>query len=190
MVYTLPFLQCVGRVGWARVPTFYFGVKVMQSSSIVERIEKIAADGAKANGVEYVHSEIVGSKRNMTVRIYIDKPEGVTIEDCSNVSRSIEAVIDADDFIPSSYVLEVSSPGLDRPLFSIQDFEKFAGKKAKVKTSAPINGQSNFNGRIVGVESEEISFEDKTNGMVMIPFSIVEKANLRVDLSEEFKKKR
>lgn len=162
----------------------------MQRDSISERIEKIATEGAKENGVEYLHAEIVGSKRNMTVRIYIDKPEGVTIEDCSNVSRSIEAVIDAEDFIPSSYVLEVSSPGLDRPLFRIDDFEKYAGKKAKVKTSSPISGQSNFNGRIIGVEGDEITFEDTANGEVRIPFAAVAKANLKVDLAEELKKKR
>ena len=172
------------------VPTFYFGFKTMQRDPIAEQIDKIAAQAAKENGVEFVHSEIVGSKRNMTVRIYIDKPEGVTLEDCSTVSRAIEAVIDEDDFMPSSYVLEVSSPGLERPLFSIQDFEKFTGKKAKVKTSEAIGGQANFNGRINAVEDSEIVFEDKTNGTVRIPFDKVAKANLKVDLSEEFKKKR
>ena len=172
------------------MPTFYFGFKAMQRDSIAERIDSIAFEAAKEHGVEFVHSEIVGSKRNMTVRIYIDKPEGVTIEDCSTVSRSVEAVIDAEDFIPSSYVLEVSSPGLDRPLFHIKDFERYTGSKAKVKTAEAINGQSNFNGRIVAVDGEEIEFEDKTNGMVRIPFDKVEKANLKVDLSEEFKKKR
>lgn len=161
-----------------------------RNDPIAERIDKIAADAADANGVEFVHSEIAGSKRNMTVRIYIDKPKGVTLEDCSLVSKAIEAVIDADDFIPSPYVLEVSSPGLERPLFSIQDFEKFAGKKAKVKTSEAISGQANFNGVIDAVEGAEIVFEDKTHGTVRIPFDKVVKANLRVDLSEEFKKKR
>jgi ribosome maturation factor RimP len=162
----------------------------MQADSIVERIDKIATQAASENGVEFVHSEIVGSKRNMTVRIYIDKPQGVTLEDCSMVSRAIEAVIDAEDFIPSSYVLEVSSPGLERPLFSIKDFEKFVGKTAKVKTSQSIGGQANFNGRINAVEGGEIIFVDKTNGEVRIPFDKVAKANLKVDLSEEFKKKR
>ncbi len=172
------------------VPTFYFGFKAMQRNPLVERIDKIATQAAKENDVEFVHSEIVGNKRNMTVRIYIDKPKGVTLEDCSNVSRAIEAVIDADDFIPSPYVLEVSSPGLERPLFSLQDFEKFVGKKAKVKTSDAIAGQVNFNGRITAVEKAEIVFEDKTNGTVRIPFDRVTKANLRVDLTDEFKKKR
>ncbi len=172
------------------VPTFYFGFKVMQRDSIAERFDQIATQAANENSVDFVHAEIVGSKRNMTVRIYIDKSEGVTIEDCSLVSRAIEAVVDAEDFIPASYVLEVSSPGLDRPLFSVEDFEKNVGKKAKVKAIESINGQANFNGRIVAVEDSEILFDDKTNGSVRIPFEKVEKANLRVDLSEEFKKKR
>jgi ribosome maturation factor RimP len=172
------------------VPTFYFGFKTMQQGSIVERIDKIAADAAKQNGVEFVHSEIVGSRRNAVVRVYIDKPEGVTIEDCSAVSRAVEEVMDAEDFMPAAYVLEISSPGLERPLLSIQDFERFAGKKAKVKTVEPINGQANFSGRIAQVEASEIVFEDKTNGTVRIPFDKVAKANLKVDLAEEFKKKR
>ena len=172
------------------VPTFYFGFKAMQQQSIAEKIDKIAAAAAKENGVEFVHSEILGSKRNMTVRIYIDKPEGVTIEDCSTVSHAVEAVIDADDFIPSAYVLEISSPGLERKLFSLGDFEKFAGKKAKVKTTEPIDDQANFSGQIVGVEGSVIVFDDKTTGTVRIPFDKVSKANLKVDLAEEFKKKR
>ena len=172
------------------MPTFYFGFKAMQRDPIAERIDKIADKAARENGVEFVHSEIVGNKRNRTVRIYIDKPEGVTIEDCANVSRTVEAVVDEDDFIPSAYVLEVSSPGIERRLITLKDFEKFAGKKAKIKTADPINGQANFNGRIVSVEGAEILFEDKTNGPVRIPFDAVEKANLKVDLAEEFKKKR
>ena len=179
------------RTSWVGlVPTFYFGLKTMARDPIAERIDKIAIKAAADNGVEFVHSEIVGSKRNMTVRIYIDKPQGVTLEDCSTVSRAIEDVIDADDFIPTPYVLEVSSPGLERPLFSIQDFVKFTGKKAKVKTSEAVDGQTHFTGLIASVEDSEIVFEDKTNGTVRIPFDKVAKANLKVDLSEEFKKKR
>jgi len=162
----------------------------MQTDAIAERVGSIAARAAEASGVEFVHSEIAGSKRNMTVRIYIDKPGGVTIEDCSSVSRAIEDVMDAEDFIPAAYVLEVSSPGLERGLFNLADFQKFSGKKAKVKTGDPIEGQSNFNGRIMSVEDEEIVFDDRTSGTVRIPFKSVERANLKVDLTEEFKKKR
>lgn len=175
-------------VGFA--PTFYFGFKTMEQASVAERIEKIAAAATEKNGLEFVHSEIAGTKRNMTVRVFIDKPEGVTIEDCTTVSHAIEEVLDADDFIPSAYVLEVSSPGLERGLYSVADFERFAGNKAKIKTSAPLNGQSNFNGRINAVEGEEIVFEDRTSGALRIPFDSIDKANLKVDLEEEFKKRR
>ena len=172
------------------MPTFYFGFKTMLDRSIVERIDKIAGKAARENGVEFVHAEIVGNRGNMTVRIFIDKPEGVSIDDCSTVSRAVEEVIDAEDFIPTAYVLEVSSPGLDRPLFKLADFERFVGKKAKVKTVEAINGQANFNGRIESVDGDEIVFEDRTSGSVRIPFKEVAKANLKVDLADELKKKR
>lgn len=159
----------------------------MDKHSINERIRGIAASVANEAGVEFVHSEIVGSSRNLTIRIYIDKPEGVTIDDCSDLSRRVEAILDADDFIPSSYVLEVSSPGLERELYSLLDFERFAGHKARVKTRAAIDGQRNFSGKIVEVVDGNIVFEDKTHGVVRLPFSSVAKANLKIDLEEAFK---
>lgn len=175
-------------VGFA--PTFYFGGITMENHSIEEGIRRIAADVAAEIGVEFVHAEIAGAKRSYTVRIFIDKPEGVNIEDCSVYSKRIEEVLDADDFIPSAYLLEVSSPGLERGLYSIGDFEKFIGEKAKVKTDAAVNGQKVFIGRIAGIDENEIIFEDKTNGTVRFPHGSVSKANLRVDLEKEFKKKR
>ena len=161
----------------------------MELTPIAVRIEKIAAEAAAKFGIDFVHAEVVGAKRNMTVRVYVDKPGGVTLDDCSAVSRAIEEVLDADDFIPAAYVLEVSSPGLERGLYSIQDFEKFAGKKAKVRTADEIDGQTYFNGRIVSVENGEIIFDDKTKGSLPIRFENIVKANLRVDLAEEFKKR-
>ncbi|HSU26318.1 MAG TPA: ribosome maturation factor RimP [Pyrinomonadaceae bacterium] len=156
---------------------------------VAERIDEIAAKAAAENGVQFVHSEIAGVKRNMTVRVFIDKEGGVSIDDCTAVSHSMEAVLDADDFIPAAYVLEVSSPGIERGLYSLDDYRRFAGKKAKIKADAGIKGQSNFTGRIVEVEGDEVIFDDKTSGTVRIPFSHIEKANLRVDLAEEFKRR-
>lgn len=162
----------------------------MDKQAIESRIRSIAEAAAADNGVELVHTEFAGAKKSLTLRIYIDKPGGVSIEDCTAVSHSVEAALDADDFIPDPYLLEVSSPGLERGLYSEADFAKFAGSKAKVRTSEPIGGQSNFSGRIVSVADGEVAFEDKTSGLVTIPYASVAKANLRVDLSEEFKKKR
>lgn len=174
-------------VGFA--PTFYFGLKTMENGSIEGSIRRIAEEAAGVSGVEFVHAEVVGSKRNLTVRVYIDKPDGVTLEDCSAVSKRMEATLDADDFIPSAYLLEVSSPGLERDLYSIADFTRFIGQRVKVKLAIAVDGQKVVIGRIAAVEDGEIVIEEKTRGMVRFPYADVSKANLRVDLEQEFKKR-
>ena len=161
----------------------------MSNSSIADKVRSIAENVTKNEDLELVHVEVAGTPRKPTVRIFIDKPGGVTVENCSAVSHQVEAVLDAEDFIPSAYLLEVSSPGIERELYNLEDFKKFTGQKAKVKTNAPINGQRNFSGRITGIEDGEIIFEDKTNGAVRFPYSAVTKARLEIDFEEEFKKK-
>jgi ribosome maturation factor RimP len=162
----------------------------MDKYLITERIEKIAAQVADANGVELVHLEVAGTKRDAVVRVYIDKEGGVMLDDCSLVSRGIEEVLDAEDFILSRYVLEVSSPGIERQLYSLGDFVKVAGQSAKVKLKTAIEGQKTFVGIIHEVDSDRISIEDRTKGKVVFHFSDVEKANLKIDLSKEFGKNR
>lgn len=158
------------------------------TGSIGERVEKIAASVTERFGIEFVHCQIAGSKRNPTVRLIIDKPGGVTLEDCSRVSRDVEAVLDKDDFIPTAYVLEVSSPGIERELYKLADFERFSGQNARIKTAQPIGGQRNFAGRIAAVANGEIEFEDRTSGVVRIPYDLISKANLMADLTVDFKK--
>jgi ribosome maturation factor RimP len=166
---------------------FLFWLKTMSNHTISEQIRAVAVRITEENSLEFVHSEVLGSKRNPVVRIYIDKPGGVTHQDCSTVSRQIEAVLDAEDYVGSAYVLEVSSPGLERDLYNLKDFEKFSGNLARVKTVEPIDGQKNFRGRILKVEGEEIIFADKTRGEVRFPYSAVAKANLEIDLEQELK---
>ncbi|CAN5234309.1 ribosome maturation factor RimP [soil metagenome] len=160
----------------------------MRKDSIEERIREIAAGIAAESNLELVQVETAGSKQNPTIRVFIDKPNGVSHEDCVNVSRQIEAVLDSDDSITPTYMLEVSSPGLERELYSLKDFEKFAGNLAKVKTVTAINGQKHFRGRIIGIKGEEILFNDKTNGELSFPFNAVAKANLEIDLEAELKR--
>ena len=160
----------------------------MSKATNTEKIEAIAARVATENNLELVHVDVLGAQKSPTVRIFIDKEGGVTHEDCSLVSRQVGMVLDAEDFISSAYLLEVSSPGLERQLYSLKDFEKFAGHLAKVKTYKPINGQRNFRGRIKTVEAEEIVFDDKTRGEVRFPFDAVAKANLEIDIEEEFRR--
>ena len=170
-------------------PTFYFGRQTDLMKQLVdERIKEIAARVTEESNLELVHTQIVGASRSLTVRVFIDKTGGITHDDCSLVSRKLDAILDAEDFIPGNYLLEVSSPGLERELYSLKDFEKFAGSLAKVKTHQPIDGQKNFRGRIGTVENEEIVFEDKTKGTVRFPFSAVAKANLEIDLEQELKR--
>ncbi len=157
-------------------------------NSIDEHIRKTAESAAAECGLELVHAETVGTNKNLSVRVFIDKPGGVTHDDCANVTREMEKILDAEDLIPLSYTLEVSSPGIERGLYKLKDFEKFAGNLAKVKVSQSINGQKNFRGRIIGLEGEKIKLDDKTNGIVLIPFSAVSKANLEIDLEEELKR--
>jgi ribosome maturation factor RimP len=152
---------------------------------IDEKVQESAVRIAEENNLELVRAETVGTIANLTVRVFIDKPEGVTHEDCAAVSRQLGEIFDAEDFIPSSYLLEVSSPGIERGLYNLKDFEKFAGKLAKVKTNVAFGGQRNFRGRIAEIDGDEIVFEDKTKGAVRFPYSAVVKANLEIDLEEE-----
>ena len=161
----------------------------MQSRSIEERIKEIAKKATADNGVEFVHLELAGTKRNQVVRVFADKEGGINIEDCSKVSRSIEAEMDADDFMPGTYVLEVSSPGLDRELYSLADFGRFAGNLAKVKMRPDFEGPKSLNGTIVSVLDGDIVFDDRTAGTLTIPYASVAKANLKVDIGRELNKK-
>jgi len=155
--------------------------------SLVAEISAIASGVAEDRKVELVHVEMLGSKRDSVVRIFIDKPEGVTLDDCTNFSHSIEAVLDARDIVPGTYTLEISSPGIERQLFSTADFQRFDGELAKVALSKELDGQKNFVGYIRGVEGSKISFEDRTKGLVKFDHSEIKKANLKIDLGKELK---
>jgi ribosome maturation factor RimP len=162
-------------------------VAAMDKESLHSRLRSIAEDAAGKSGIELVHLEVAGTKRDAVVRIYIDKEGGVTLDDCSKVSRDVEEVLDEEDIIPSRYVLEVSSPGIERELYSLRDFEKFAGHLIKVKAKEAVNGQKTFVGNLVGVNGQEITIEERTVGMLSLDYSNIEKANLKIDLSQEFK---
>ena len=159
----------------------------MGSSSVEDRVQAIAERVAIDNGLELVHAEVAGPDNKPIVRIFIDKPTGVTHEDCSQVSLHVGTILDVEDFIHSSYVLEVSSPGLERGLYKREDYERFAGSLAKLRTRRPINGQRNFRGRLLGIDGAEVLFEDRTSGQVRIGLESIAKANLEFDANEEFR---
>jgi len=160
----------------------------MGSSSVEDRVQAIAERVAVDHGLELVHTEVAGPDNKPIVRIFIDKPNGVTHQDCSEVSLHVGTVLDVEDFIHASYTLEVSSPGLERGLYKRQDYERFAGSLARLRTRAPINGQRNFRGRLLGIDGEEVLFEDRSSGQVKVPLDSVAKANLELNVEEEFRR--
>jgi ribosome maturation factor RimP len=160
----------------------------VSAGSIAERVREIAERVCIDNGLELVHAETAGPDGKPILRIFIDKPEGVTHEDCAAISLHLGTILDVEDFIHSPYTLEVSSPGLERGLYKRADYERFAGHPAKLRANRAINGQRNFRGRITRLEGDQIVFEDKTSGRVIIPLEAVAKANLEIDVEEEFRR--
>jgi ribosome maturation factor RimP len=114
------------------------------------------------------------------MRVYIDKDKGISLDDCERVSREIEALLDVEDPIPYSYTLEVSSPGLDRPLRNPEDFKRFSGRRARVTTSSPIKNQTFFIGEIIEAGDNDIVLLLPKNKKVTIPHERISRARLEV----------
>ena len=146
---------------------------------ILEIIERVT----KRENLELVHAEMVGG-RNAVLRIYIDKPGGVTHDDCAKVSDQVGLIVDVEDLIPHQYVLEVSSPGLDRGLYKPEDYERFAGLPTHIKLFAPINGQRNFHGTLVGLDREGglvALVDDETGKRHRLPLDQITKAYVEIE---------
>jgi ribosome maturation factor RimP len=140
-------------------------------------IERVTA----REGLELVHWEAVGPRNHFMLRIYIDKPGGVTHGDCELVSNQVGTLLDVEDLIPHSYTLEVSSPGIERGLYKRADYERFAGSRVKLRTSEAINGQRNFRGKLVGISDDTVSLEADGVGLVEIPLESIAKANIEYE---------
>lgn len=162
----------------------------MDSGPVADRIVEIAEQVAIDHGLELVHVEVAGPEGHPIVRLFIDKPGGVTHDDCSEVSTQMGTVMDVEDFIHSPYTLEVSSPGLERGLYKPADYERFAGSAAKIKSRTAVNNQRNFRGRIVGFADGQVIFDDRTSGRVQLPIEAIAKANLEIDVENEFRQAR
>lgn len=126
-------------------------------------------------GYELVGVEFDGHQR--TLRVYIDRLEGITLDDCSAVSYQLSGVLDVEDPIPGRYQLEVSSPGMDRPLFTRAHFERFAGEVVRLQLNRPLDGRRRFKARLQGVEGDEILLQDEDK-LIRIPYESIEKARL------------
>ncbi|HWD99934.1 MAG TPA: ribosome maturation factor RimP [Bryobacteraceae bacterium] len=159
----------------------------MNRKQAVEKIEEIAERVARPEGIEIVEIELKGSGRNQLLRIFIDRPEGVSHADCEFISQQVSAILDVEDPIPGSYSLEVSSPGLERKLRKWEDWPRFTGKKAKVVLKEPAQdnqGRDNlkhFEGLISRAENHTVTVELSGGREVNFPFEQIERANLKFE---------
>ncbi|HYG85286.1 MAG TPA: ribosome maturation factor RimP [Azospirillum sp.] len=142
------------------------------------RIEQIITPSVEALGYEIVRVLLLGGQRP-TLQIMAERTDGapMTVEDCADISRSVSALLDVEDPIAGAYTLEVSSPGLDRPLTRLKDFERFAGFTAKLETRLAIDGRKRFKGMLKGVEGEDIIL-DAEGGPARVTFDNVLRAKL------------
>jgi ribosome maturation factor RimP len=145
--------------------------------AITDQVEKLIEPAVESLGYELVGVEYIQGGSDPILRIYIDAEQGIMIEDCERVSHQVSGVLDVEDPIRSAYLLEVSSPGFDRPLFKARDFERFAGARAKIVMKLPVDGRRNFTGELQGVEDGNILIE--VDGEVYaLPLAKVAKARL------------
>lgn len=149
------------------------------TNPIVAKVEEIARRVAESLGLELVEVEVKGGGSARVVRIFIDKPDGVTHADCEEVSLQAGTILDVEEVIPGGqYTLEVSSPGVERKLKKIQDFERFQGKKAKVFLAEPIDNSKRWEGVIAAVEGDRIRLEAQGGQVVEFSLNQVDRANL------------
>ncbi len=151
-----------------------------KEEGVAERVTSLILPVIKGAGMELVDLEYRKEGTGWILRLFIDKEGGVTLDNCTDISKEVDAILDAEDIVPHEYNLEVSSPGLNRPLKMEQDFKRFIGKLAKIKTFEVIGGSRNFKGRIVGCENGIVALN--VDGVVQeIPVIKMAKANLEYE---------
>ena len=152
------------------------------------QVRAIAERVAASRGLEIWDIQSRRETSGHVVRVFIDRPgpaatpeESVSIEDCEQVNREMSTILDVEDPLPFAYTLEVSSPGLDRPLRSVADYQRFAGRLAKVVVSEPVDRQKAFEGHLRGTEGDEVLLEASNGRMHRLPFRLITRGRLEVE---------
>jgi len=157
-------------------------------ASVVEQVRSVAIRVAASYGLEIFDVQFRREAPGMILRVQIDRPgpaasaeESVSVEDCARVSRDLSAILDVEDVVPTAYTLEVSSPGLDRPLRRPDDYRRFAGRRAKVVVRERVDGQGFFKGRLGGVDGAEVVIEADDGRTHRVPLNLITRAHLEVE---------
>jgi ribosome maturation factor RimP len=151
----------------------------MDKSPREKKIERIITPTAESMGYEIVRIMLIGAGKP-TLQVMAEKPDGsMPVDDCGRLSQAISAVLDVENVMEGAYFLEVSSPGIDRPLTRLKDFEKYAGYEAKIEIDPAQNGRKRFKGRLKGVQGDDVVvIDDEQHGPAALPFDIIQKAKL------------
>jgi len=158
------------------------GMPAAEKLDLLNRITELGEQAARGTPIEIVEIELKGGGKARLLRVYIDKPGGVTHGDCEIISERLGSLLDQDDAIPGeSYTLEVSSPGVERKLTRARDFERVIGQKVRITTREPIEGSKRFEGKLTGFASGTLDLELAPNHLVRVPLEQVEKANLKFE---------
>ena len=152
-----------------------------------ERLTRLIEPALEALGYELVLLEFSTGLRSGTLRLYIDRPEGIALEDCEAVSREIAALLDVEDPIQKAYQLEVSSPGLDRPLVKPEHYQRFLGEKVRLQLLAPVSGRKRLLGTLLSIEAGQVAVE--VDGQRFeVALTDIDRARLVPDYAREFSK--
>jgi len=146
-------------------------------SSKLEQLQALLAPVVEALGYQCWGVEFISQGRHSLLRVYIDHPNGILIDDCEKVSRQISGVLDVEDPISGEYTLEVSSPGMDRPLFTLEQFAAHVGAQVKIRLRSPYEGRRNFQGVLRGVEEQDVVVQ-VDNHEYLLPIESIDKANI------------
>ncbi len=126
-----------------------------------EALYRLAGPVVESLGYELVGIELLPQPRGSLLRVYIDRPGGVTLDDCERVSHQLSGVFEVEEPVRGPYTLEISSPGFDRPLFRLEDFERFAGRRVRIRMQVPRAGRRKYTGVIVGIEGDEVVLDEE-----------------------------
>jgi ribosome maturation factor RimP len=155
-----------------------------------DRVRGLIREVVEGQGYELVDVEFKGAGKNSLLRIFIDAPTGVSHGDCELVSEQVGTVLDVEDLIPSSYTLEVSSPGLERKLVKESDYTRFGGKLARIQTRIPLRQQKLFRGRLQGLIEGKVQLELPSGDLLEIPLDVIREARLEFDWAAERQRER
>jgi ribosome maturation factor RimP len=154
----------------------------------LDRVRDLATRVANTYGLEIFDVELKREGGQQVLRVIVDRPgpaatpeESVSIDDCARVAEDLGTLLDVEDVMPGGYTFEVSSPGLDRPLRSADDYRRFIGRWAKIVTSQPVERQTAFAGRIKGIEGDDVLFESEGKKLVKLPLRLISRARLEVE---------